>query len=362
MKKIFVIILFLSLFGGLIVYRRQEMKGRGSTMERSDVLLVETVTMFPVSFQDRVFCTADVEPEEKAAVVAKIPGMTVLEVLVREGDFAAKGDTLAVLDDSLLRQQLLQAEAVLGRARSALSTIGTDFDRIAALYRKNAVSRQQYDRMEGEAKAASRQVEEARAALNQLRIMHGYHVLEAPVSGMITARNIDPGDTVSQSPCFIISRQERVRITGGVPERSFPAVQAGDKVFVTLDAFPERIFQGEVSRVHPALDPATRTGKVEVLLPSEGRILPGMFARVSIVTSVREGFGLPLEAVGRMAGTGESVCYVVSGDRAMLRKIGTGTESGNFREVLSGLLPGEQVISTRSEKLRDGVPVKVKEK
>ena len=83
---------------------------------------------------------------------------------------------------------------------------------------------------------------------------------------------------------------------------------------------------------------------------------------MTILTGVREGYGLPLEAVGRMAGTGESVCYVVSDGMARLRVIETGAEKDNFLEVLSGLEKREAVIASRSEKLRDGTPVKAAEK
>lgn len=362
MKKVLALLLFMFLFGGLIVYRWHERETAGSGAPAPEVLPVETVFLTHLSFEDKVSFAADIEPEEKAAVVCKVPGKTVLRVFVSEGDSVKEGDPLAIVDDSLLRQQILQAEAVLGRASSYSSTVAADFERISSLYREQVVSRQQFDRAQGEARMAVRQVQEARAALNQLKIMLGYHSITAPISGVVLSRHIDPGDTVSQSPAFILARREKVKVSGAVPERLFPRVREGQKALVTVDAFPGKEFLAAVSRVHPSLDPVTRTGRVDVLLSPEDSLIPGMYARVTILTGVRQGVGLPLEAVGRMAGTGESVCYVAADGVARLRIITTGAERDNYIEVLSGLEQDEAVIAARSEKLRDGTPVKVAEK
>jgi membrane fusion protein (multidrug efflux system) len=358
MKKYGIALLFFAVFGGLILYRRHEFRST-TVLPEPELVPVEAILPVSVTFEETVSFAANIGPEETAAVVSKVPGRTVLRVHVNEGDRVKRGERLAEVDDSLLRQQVLQAQAVHERAKTYAATLTAEFGRISALYEEKVVSRQQFERMEGEAKAAARQVEETRAALNHLRIMLGYHTMEAPVSGVILARNIDPGDTVSQSPAFIISRQENVKISGGVPERYYPRVRIGQKVSVYVDAFPGEIFEGEVFRIAPVLDPATRTGKIEVLLPSQDRIRPGMFARVSLSLGERMGLALPLEAVGRLPGTGESVCFVISGDVALIRKISTEAESGHYVEVTGGLESGEKVVSTRSERIRDGVRVRV---
>ncbi|HOO88644.1 MAG TPA: efflux RND transporter periplasmic adaptor subunit, partial [Synergistales bacterium] len=188
MKKYAVFLLFISVFGGLILYRRHEIASTTTGVPTTEAIPVRTLSLLPATFEETVSFAANVEPEETAAVVSKVPGRTVLRVHVNEGDYVKKGQKLAEVDDSLLRQQIAQAEAVLGKARTYAATIGAEYKRIAALYQENVVSRQQYERMDGEAKVAVRQVEEARAGVNQLRIMLGYHTLEAPVSGVVLSR------------------------------------------------------------------------------------------------------------------------------------------------------------------------------
>lgn len=362
MKKTFFLLFFILLFGGLIVYRWHQKVVTETAESVQEVLPVETVYLKTMTFEDKISFSATIEPEEKAAVVCKVPGKTVLRVFVAEGDEVKEGDSLAEIDDSLLRQQILQAEAALGRASSYSSTVGADFERISALYKEEVVSRQQFDRVQGEARVASRQVQEARAALNQLKIMLGYHKITAPVSGIVLSRAIDPGDTVSQAPAFVIARQEKVKISGAVPEKLFPRVKTGQKAIVTVDAFPGKQFEAAVSRVYPSLDPVTRTGKAEVLLPSEGVLFPGMYARVLIRTGTREGLALPLEGLGKLPGTGETVCYVAEDGVARLRIITPGMEQDNYLEVLSGLQPHEAVILSRSQNLRDGTAISVTER
>ncbi len=354
MKKFAVLLLFIALFGGLILYRRHEMRSLSGELGDSEPLTVEMVTLQPADFERILYFTANIESEETAAVVTKVPGRTVLEVFVHEGDPVKKGDRLATLDDSLVEQQILQARAVLGKASVYASTAGAEYRRMAELYEERVISRRQFEQAEGESKGAARQVQEAKAALGQLQIMMGYHILEAPIDGIVLARNINPGDTSSQGAAFLLSRQENVKISGSVPEKAYSSVQLGQNVTVEVDALPSRIFSGRVSRIFPFLDPAARTGTVEVLLSSEGVLVPGMFARVTLSTGSHEGLALPREALDTLPGTGETICYVVSDDKAVLRKITPGAEREGLVEVLSGVEPGELVIAVRSEKIRDG--------
>lgn len=358
MKKFAVLLLFIALFGGLILYRRHEMKALSGGFAEAEALTIETVTLRPANFDNILHFTANIESEETAAVVSKVPGRTVLEVFVHEGDNVRKGDRLAILDDSLLRQQILQAGAALGKASVYASTAGAEYRRMAELYKERVVSRRQFEQAEGGFKGAARQVQEAKAALGQLQIMMGYHTLEAPIDGIVLARNINPGDTSSQGPAFLLSRQEKVKISGSVPEKAYSSVQLGQNVTVEVDALSSRTFSGRISRIFPFLDPAARTGKVEILLSSEGVLVPGMFARVTLSTGSHEGLALPREALDTLPGTGETICYVVSEEKAVLRKITPGAERQGLVEVLSGVEPGEPVIAVRSEKIRDGSPVR----
>jgi multidrug efflux pump subunit AcrA (membrane-fusion protein) len=98
------------------------------------------------------------------------------------------------------------------------------------------------------------------------------------------------------------------------------------------------------------------------MLPSDGILTPGMFARVEIVLGERTAPALPRDAIVRISGTGNYVCYVLDGDHASLRNIKTGMEQGKWVEITSGLERDDNVIATLSRRIGDGVKVRVSER
>jgi RND family efflux transporter MFP subunit len=190
--------------------------------------------------------------------------------------------------------------------------------------------------------------------------MLSYHKITAPVDGVISKRFIDPGDTMSQQPAFLINKQDILEASGNVPAREFIKLETGQEASVTVDAASEKKFTGRVSRLSPMIDPATRTGEVIVDLSSEGILKPGMFARVEIVTGSHEALALPRDVVRRVSGTGNFRVYLLSGDVAEERIVSVGSREKNLVEIEEGLKMGDLVISTLSDKVRDGASVEVK--
>ena len=123
MKKYAVVLLFLAAFGGLIFYRMKESEPTLANGPAVEELVVRTVSPENRMFEETVSFAANVEPEEKAAVVAKVPGRTVLTVLVNEGDSVKKGQALATVDDSLLRQQIAQKQSAGRVLRELLAVV-----------------------------------------------------------------------------------------------------------------------------------------------------------------------------------------------------------------------------------------------
>ena len=349
MKKWLIIVAVFALFGGLAGYRAYQQHLLQTIEPEEDLPVVELVRLQDVVFRENVRFTADVEPQSKAAVVIRVDGRIVLRVFVEEGDHVEEGAPLAVVDEKLVNQQL--AEAI-----STYETAKADYERYSALYEEEVISRQQLE-------YAERTYVSAKTALEQVRIFKGYHRVEAPVSGVIARRNIDPGDVSNSSMvAFIISLQDKVKVSGGMPERAFVSVRKGQKAVVTVDALPGKRFEAEVTNVSPTVDPATRRGTVEVMLPSEGILKPGMFARVEILLGEKTAPALPRDAIIRLSGTGNYVCYVLDDDRARLRNIETGLEQGEWVEITSGLERDDNVIASLSRRIGDGVKVRVNER
>lgn len=376
MKRWLILFSFVLLFLGLVSFRgyQQSRVGKGSV--EIEKLPVRIITVRPETFAETLHVVGTLEPEEQAAVVPKLKGCTVLDVSAQEGDRVSAGQILAVLDDSLVRSSLGQAGAAeasagaaLKQAESQLATTTKDFTRMEKLLEEEVISPQEFDHARGQYEVALamkdgayRRLLQAREARRALEISLGYHHIEAPVDGIVVKRLVDPGDVSDTSaPAFVINSQVRVKVTGAVPEKAFTRIRPGQSVRVKVDALDGREFDGTVSRISPVIDPDTRTGEVEIILGAEDVLKPGMFARVSLSLGERDAPSLPREAVFRLEGTGEWICYVVSGDRAFLRVIERGLDDGNRVEVTGGLSPEERVVVTRSRFLKDGIAVEVED-
>ena len=352
------------------------------TNDQSDVvkplesIKVSVVKPTVMQFEDIVTFVGGVEPKEAAIVGSKVTSnVTVLDVFVDIGDQVKQGQPLARLDDSLTRRQIEEARAAvaaakasISQARSQLQTTEKDYVRYKNLYQEQVISRQQLDQIEGQYEVdkakldqSQRQLEQAEAQLRQLQVMMSYHDIVSPVNGVIAERNIDPGDTVGAgTSCFVVSRQETVKIKGTITESDYPKVRLGQLAHVTIDAFPGVSFDGSVSRLSPTLDASTRTANLEVWIPSKGILKPGMFARVEVVVGKHDGIALPKEAVKQLAGTGEWYCFIVGPDKkAKQIFVKRGIETGNLVEIIEGVSAEDRVISPVVRALGEGVPVEV---
>jgi len=164
----------------------------------------------------------------------------------------------------------------------------------------------------------------------------------------------------TKKPIIRISSEERLKIVTSVTEKDFPHVKKGMKMEIMVDAFPGRVFNGTVSIINPTLDPATRTGEIEIHIPNKDlRLHSGMFAHIRLYLGERKGMVILSDALINVPGTGNYYVYVVENACAVQKNIKTGISQGEYTEVVSGLKAGEQVVVKGQNRLRDGVAVVV---
>lgn len=222
---------------------------------------------------------------------------------------------------------------------------------------------------EADRRAAAAETEVMRRRLDELQVRIDYATVRAPFDGIVTRRNVDPGDLVgdaggktSPEPLLVVSQTDRVRVRIPVPESDAPMVSTGDTVTLTFPSFPdEPPITGVVSRVSGSLDQATRTMTAEVDLDNtDGKLLPGMFgqAQISLTTKVAATV-LPARAI-RFSETGEAYVYLVDPqETVVVTPVQTGLDDGNVIEVVDGLSTGQRVIDTHLQRFVDGQKVAV---
>jgi multidrug efflux pump subunit AcrA (membrane-fusion protein) len=183
-------------------------------------------------------------------------------------------------------------------------------------------------------------------------------IIRAPFDGYVQKRLVSLGELVkAQMPVMSVVRMDPLKVTAEIPERLAPWIKVGQAVQLRVDAYPDRMFEGAVSRISPAVNTETRSFPFEGHVPNHDVVLkPGTFARVHIETArVDQVMTLPFEALQYRYGVNR--VFVVDGDRLSARELKVGDRIGDRIEVASGVKPGEAVALTDVEKLVDGLKV-----
>jgi len=289
--------------------------------------------------------TAPIEAHEEAMVVAKVSG-EVRQIFVEEGDTVRSGQVLARLDGDRLRLTLAQTEANLRK-------LERDYKRTLELAEKGLVPK-------STAENTKYDLDALRAGYDSARLELSYTEIRAPIGGVISARNIKVGNTISPNdPTFTITDLDPLLAYVHVPEKEFRKIAAGQNAEVVIDALAGQRFTGTISRISPTVDPQTGTFRARVEVPDPTRRLkPGMFARVNIVYERRaDALQLPRTAI--LDSDGEQSVYIVAGDKAEQRRITTGLANNGWMEIVEGLQGDEKVVVVGQAGLKSGTLVKV---
>ncbi len=309
---------------------------------------------------DRVIDQAgDLRSGSEVTVYPKVSGKILESLKVDKGDFVSKGDLLAELEARGIEAQIQEAGASLQAAVADLDLAEKEIARLRKLFEMNAVSQQRLDVAEAGLRSAKAQVEGIQARLRQLEVIRDDHKILAPISGYVSARYLDRGSLSDlHQPVLRISSDQTLKIVTMVTERDFPHIKKGMTVEIRVDAFPEKVFSGKISVINPTIDPATRTGEVEVHLENKDLTLrSGMFAHLAIHLGRKEGVVVPRDTLKTDAGTGRFYIFVVKDGKAELRNVRLGQYQDNQAEVLEGLSAGEQVVIKGQNRLKHGYAV-----
>lgn len=219
----------------------------------------------------------------RSELASKVTGR-VGRILADEGARVKKGDPLLELETDYFKLEQQRAEGEAGRARAAAEEAGRDLDRKQGLIAKGSVPQAVFDR----SRAASEQAQagkaaaEATLALARQRLADA--VLVSPLDGVVMERRVDVGERLGDSTvAFIVVQTAPLKLRFRVPERYLSQVKRGQPVKALVDPYPGEAFEGRVSVVVQAMDPASRTFGVEAEFGNrDGRLTPGLFARVEL--------------------------------------------------------------------------------
>jgi HlyD family secretion protein len=221
---------------------------------------------------------------------------TVKHLYVDFNDRVTKGQVLLELDQSLLAAQVRQSEANLKSAQATLELARANEARAKSLFAQQYVSKQEFDQAVQARESAEAQLNLARAQLDKDRVNLGYTVIRSPVSGVVVSRVVDVGQTVAasfQTPTLFVIAEDlsRMQIDSNFAEADVGQIRVGQKVRFSVDAYPNRDFEGVVKqiRLNPTIQSNVVTYDVVVSVDNpEQLLLPGMTAYVNVILAERQ--------------------------------------------------------------------------
>jgi HlyD family secretion protein len=243
--------------------------------------------------------------------------------------FAARVQTGSLLDET--RSKLRSSEAACDESEAQIKTA-----EVAVTQSRSAL-----DSANADVVAAVAGIDVAKADAGTSLAQLAYTKIEAPFDGIVTQRNVNTGDLTQpggdKPPLFIVARWDILTIRVNVPEAFASEVNPGDRATVRLQEIRGMTVEGKVTRISWALDPKTRTIRVEIDIPNpSARLRPGLYAYATVIAEERpDVMTLPVTAL--VSESGKDYCVAIIAGRTARRAIKVGLNDGTRTEVISGL-------------------------
>ena len=341
------LILAVAIVVGLLVFEFVGISERSDAPQESAPAPVTVTRVSRVDLNESYLSVGTVAGLAEVRIMSQIEGV-VTAVLVRPGDRITAGQTLATLDDRLLRAELTQAEAAAQRSTD-------DLTRTRGLTERGIVETARL-----EAVVAQEAID--RAAVDRLRTQISLSRFPSPFDGVVTEQLAYPGDTVrSGSPLFGLADVSRLRIITKVPENIAARLTPGMTASVRMDDPDATELHARVSRVYPAADPVSHQTTAELdagaVFP---HLQPGFLVRLRLMLAERPGvLALGRQVVPDAMPHDTVALMVVRGGIAESRDVQLGAINETHVEVVNGLEENEVVVSRGGARLASGDPVRV---
>jgi membrane fusion protein (multidrug efflux system) len=308
---------------------------------------VQVLSLEPQDLTERLELSGELEPWVRVNVSAELGG-TVEEVRFEEGQRVKEGEVLARVGSDLFAAALKEAQARLEGTQAV-------YEKTEQLFKREHVTRQELIAATSALHAAEAQAEQARLRLDR-------SVIEAPISGLVVSRDLEPGEVLPPGARVTeLFRVDRLKAVAGVPETDIAAFRVGGAASIEVDAYPGRTFKGRIHLIGPAAEGPSRTFPVEIAIDNAGgELRSGMIARVALVKRRFEGVVTVERDVLQDRDQGP-VAVVADGELARVRNLVLGASEGNRVVVEKGLSVGERLIVSGQRGLVEGQRIEVLE-
>ena len=318
--------------------------GAGGAGGAESLLPVDVVVMQYSSVTDRIFSSGTVEANERIDLRAEVTGI-VEAIYLTEGSRVQEGDLLLKINDSELQAQKSRAEYRYNLAAQ-------QEERQRRLLEKGGVSQEDYD-------ATLNQVNVFRSEMQLIDAQLEKTEIRAPFSGRIGLKYVSKGQFIGpDQPIASLQELDRVKIDFSVPERYAGRVQTGDLMRFDVQGI-DSTFVGEVYAIEPRINTDTRTLSLRAISDNpEFLLYPGAFANIELVLEeIEEALMVP--TISLIPGLNSQKVYVAVDGMVEERIVKTGIRTSEKVQILEGLNPGDQVLTTGLLQARPGLAIRV---
>ncbi len=392
----FIVLFFSIILGGC----SSKIEPGNLKLKRKNLGFVNTISIKKVKRTKFYETTGSVIARISSNISGKVMGR-VKKIYFKEGDTFKKGDLLIAIDDRDFQSKLQQAKAAYSEAKNALKEIekgieaakfgveaakaqkklaDVTYKRFKALYKKESVSKQEFDEVEAKWRAAVAGLGQAEATLASLKAKKlqvldkikqaksaifeansyiDYSRIRAPYDGRVLKKFIDVGSTAM--PGMMLLQIEKIgdyQLLATIDESILHKIKLGNLVKVRIDSTGYE-GEGKIDEIIPSVDPLSRTAQIKIGLGANDKLYPGLFGKVYVPLGEEEGIWIPEKCLIHR-GELEGVYTVDSGDIVHWRIVKTGRYLDGEVEILSGLIPGDMIVSSDFNRIIDGAIVEVR--
>ncbi len=299
---------------------------------------VRTTVITKETIKRQIEFTATLSPFEEVHLAPASPGR-IEKIHVDISDRVKQGQVVALMDRTNLQQ-----------AQINLMKVKADFRRFDTLKKTRSIADQQYDQMKSAYEIAE----------NSYNFLLENTQLKAPFDGVISGKYFEDGEIYSGSPVAAVGKPallsivqiNRLKALVGISAGYFPLIRNGMKAEVTSDIYPGRLFSGEIYRIYPTIDNATKTFTAELKIPNDALTLrPGMFAKIRLDLGKGDALLVPTIALIKQTGTNDMYVFVNKDGKAVKTPVKIGTIVDDRTEILEGLDSGDEVVTSGQNKL-----------
>jgi cobalt-zinc-cadmium efflux system membrane fusion protein len=293
-----------------------------------------------------------------AHVGSRVPGR-VVEVRANLGDKVKQGDSLAIIDST----ELGTAQSEYLKAKANFLAQEKAYERAKKLLEGKAISLGEYQKREAEYMTVRAEFKAAEdklhlLGLSEAEVKHigSEHVINskvavrAPFSGTVVERHATLGEVIEPAAnLFTLADLSTLWVIADLPEKDITLAKTGLPVEIKVSSYPDEVFKGTVAYIADQIDPSTRTVKVRTEVDNSlGKLKPEMFATIFITTQIMSDvLAIPQEAV--QTDGNKKIVFIDKGNGGFeKREVSLGNQVDSFYQVVSGVKPGERIVTKGS--------------